>query len=35
MDEVANSIFEEDDLAKKNEKRHLNKDSKQETNKNV
>jgi cytochrome c oxidase cbb3-type subunit 4 len=35
MDVVANSIFEEDDLAKKNETRHLDKDSKQETNNNV
>jgi cytochrome c oxidase cbb3-type subunit 4 len=35
MDDVANSIFEEDNLAKQNKERHLNKDSKQETNNNV
>jgi cytochrome c oxidase cbb3-type subunit 4 len=35
FDDVANSIFEEDDLAKKHETRHLDKDSKQETNNNV
>ena len=35
MDEVANSIFEEDNLAKQNKERHLDKDSEQETNNNV
>jgi len=30
FDDVANSIFEEDELTKKNKQRHLNKDSKQE-----
>jgi cytochrome c oxidase cbb3-type subunit 4 len=35
FDEVANSIFEEDELAKQNKKRHLETDSKQETNNNV
>jgi len=35
FDEVANSIFEEDKLAKQNKKRHLDTDSKQETNNNV
>ena len=30
FDEVANSIFEEDDLTKENKQRHLDKDSKQE-----
>lgn len=35
FDEVANSIFEEDELAKQNKKRPLDTDSKQETNNNV
>ena len=35
FDDVANSIFEEDKLDTANKKRHLNKDSKQETNNNV
>jgi len=35
FDDVANSIFEEDELIKQNEKRHLDTDSKQETNNNV
>ncbi len=35
FDEVANSIFEEDKLAKQNKNRHLDTDSKQETNNNV
>lgn len=40
MDEVANSIFEEDlalkeQAAKENKERHLDTDSKQETNNNV
>jgi cytochrome c oxidase cbb3-type subunit 4 len=35
FDEVANSIFEEDDAAKANKESHLDKDSKQETNNNV
>jgi len=30
FDEVANSIFEEDELTKQNKERHLDKDSKQE-----
>ncbi|MDX2370586.1 MAG: cbb3-type cytochrome c oxidase subunit 3 [Colwellia sp.] len=30
FDEVANSIFEEDDLTKQNKQSHLDKDSKQE-----
>lgn len=30
FDDVANSIFEEDELAKRNKQRHLDKDSKQE-----
>jgi len=32
FDEIANSIFEEDKLAEQNKARHLDKDSKQETN---
>jgi cytochrome c oxidase cbb3-type subunit 4 len=35
FDELANSIFEEDELAQQNKKRHLNTESKQETNNNV
>ncbi len=35
FDEVANSIFEEDKVDKQDKKRHLDKDSKQETNNNV
>jgi len=35
FDDVANSIFEEDNAAKKDKDRHLDKDSKQETNNNV
>jgi len=30
FDDVANSIFEEDELTKQNKQRHLDKDSKQE-----
>jgi cytochrome c oxidase cbb3-type subunit 4 len=32
FDDIANSIFEEDKLANQTKDRHLNKDSKQETN---
>jgi cytochrome c oxidase cbb3-type subunit 4 len=35
FDEVANSIFEKDAAATEDKKRHLDKDSKQETNNNV
>ena len=35
FDKVANSIFEEDELETQDKKRHLDKDSKQETNNNV
>ena len=35
FDDVANSIFEEDKLDTASKKRHLDKDSKQETNNNV
>ena len=35
FDEVANSIFEEDKIANNNNSRHLETDSKQETNNNV
>jgi cytochrome c oxidase cbb3-type subunit 4 len=35
FDDVANSIFEEDNLANENKSRHLKTDSKQETNNNV
>ncbi len=35
FDKVANSIFEEDKLETQDKKRHLDKDSKQETNNNV
>ncbi len=35
FDEVANSIFEEDKVIKNNKARHLDTDSKQETNNNV
>ncbi|HCM48622.1 MAG: cytochrome c oxidase cbb3-type subunit 4 [Colwellia sp.] len=35
FDDVANSIFEEDKINTEDKKRHLNKDSKQETNNNV
>jgi cytochrome c oxidase cbb3-type subunit 4 len=35
FDDLANSIFEEDELIKQNKKRHLNTESKQETNNNV
>ena len=30
LDEIANSIFDEDELKKQNKERHLDKDSKQE-----
>jgi cytochrome c oxidase cbb3-type subunit 4 len=35
FDDIANSIFEEDKVSTEDKKRHLNKDSKQETNNNV
>jgi len=35
FDEVANSIFEEDDVNTADKKRHFDKDNKQETNHNV
>ena len=35
FDDLANSIFEEDELIKQNKKRHLDTESKQETNNNV
>jgi len=35
FDDIANSIFEEDNIKEKNKQRHLNKESKQETNNNV
>ena len=35
FDDVANSIFDEDELSKQNKERRLDTDSKQETNNNV